>query len=138
MANILVVDDSSDILEVMQYVLEMEGYDVRSVRGRKSMMEELEHFTPDLIILDVLLSRDNGREICKLIRASETGKDVPILLMSRNAKLLKNPEECGATDTITKPFHLPELTEKVRAALKIIPLFLINFPGVSHSLIQHL
>jgi DNA-binding response OmpR family regulator len=138
MANILVVDDSTDILEVMQYVLETEGYEVRSVRGRNSLMKEIEHFTPDLIILDVLLSRDNGREICKVIRANESTKHVPILLMSTNAKLLKNPEECGATDTIAKPFHLPELTEKVRSALQMLPLILINFPGVSHSLIQHL
>ena len=138
MANILVVDDSSDILEVMQYVLEMEGHTVTSVRGRESLMEELENATPDLIILDVLLHQDNGREICKLIRANESSKHVPLLLMSTNARLLKNPEECGATDTIAKPFHLPELTEKVRSAIKMLPLILINIPGVSHTLIHHL
>lgn len=138
MANILVVDDSSDILDVMQYVLEMEGYDVRSVMGRTALMQELDHFTPDLIILDILLSGDNGREICKAIRANESTKHVPVLLMSASPKLLKDPEECGATDTIAKPFHLPELTEKVKAALKMLPLVFINLHGVSYSIIHHL
>jgi Response regulator containing CheY-like receiver, AAA-type ATPase, and DNA-binding domains len=136
MANILVVDDSNDILDVMQYVLEMEGYEVRSVMGRKDLMDELKNFTPDLIILDILLSGDNGREICKAIRANEATKHVPVLLMSASPKLLKNYEECGATDAISKPFHLPELTDKVRSALQMLPLFLINFPGV--SFIHHL
>lgn len=138
MANILLVDDSSEILDAMQYILEMEGYTVRSVLGKDAMMEEIEEFAPDLIILDVLLSGDNGRDITKALKANEDTRDIPVILMSANHKWLLDYEECGAVNIISKPFHLSDLTDKVGAALKMLPLFFINLHSVSHNFIHYL
>jgi DNA-binding response OmpR family regulator len=138
MANILLVDDSSDILDAMRYILEEEGYIVRTVMGRKSLMKELGRFTPDIIILDILLSGDNGKEICKELKANENTKHIPVILMSASPRLLKDHEECGADDTIAKPFHLKELSEKIRSALKLLPVLLINLHEVSKTILRHL
>lgn len=138
MANILIVDDSSDILEAMRYILEMEGFSVRTVTGKISLMKDLEQNTPDLILLDILLSGDNGIEICKELKNNEDTKHIPVVLMSASPKMLQNHEECGATDVIAKPFHLTELSDKINSILKMLPVLLINFQQVSHNIIHHL
>ena len=136
MANIIVVDDSIEIVDVIQNILEMEGHFVTGVTGKQAMMNEIINFPPDLIILDILLSKDNGRDICKALKANKATMHIPVLLMSASPKLLINPSDCGAEGVIAKPFHLNDLTEKVKSLLQL--LILINLPEVSCSIIHHL
>src|SRR5438132_6512640 len=111
MANILLVDDSEEILEAMQYILhDLYGYGVRTANSEKTLLNELKDFVPDVILLDVLLMGEDGREICRSLRENEKTKDIPIILMSATPKLLQDYESCGANEIITKPFHLSEIT----------------------------
>jgi DNA-binding response OmpR family regulator len=137
MANILIVDDSMDIVEVMQNILEMDGHDVRWATNKHQMEHALTEFNPDVIILDVILNGDNGRDVCKALKANEETKAIPVLLMSASPGLLKDHTECGAEDVITKPFHLSDLTDKISSLLKLLPLLLLNLNNVSHSFIRH-
>ena len=135
MADILIVDDSPEILEAMEFILhELHGYEVKTATSERSMIEVLKNFTPDVILLDILLSGDNGREICKELKNNDTTKHIPVILMSASTKLLTNPEECGATDIIAKPFHMIEMTDKVKSVLKVLPFLLLNFQGFSNTI----
>jgi DNA-binding response OmpR family regulator len=137
MANILIVDDSRDILEVMQSVLEIDGHEVRCATGKSQMIFALTEFKPDIIIIDIILNGDNGRDVCKELKANEDTKDIPVMLMSASPALLNDHKECGAADVISKPFHLSDLTDKITSLLKLLPLFIINLHDVSHSFIRH-
>lgn len=135
MADILIVDDSPEILEVMKFILqELQSYDVRTANSESEMKAELLKFTPDVILLDILLSGDNGREICRELKDDEATKHIPIILMSASAKLLQHPEECGATDIIAKPFHMNEMTDKVKAVLKLLPFLLMSLERFSDTI----
>lgn len=138
MANILLVDDSRDILEVMQDILEMEGHKVRGVIGKAQLLSELNSYAPDIIILDILLIGDDGRDICKALKTNEATKHIPVLLMSATPGLLQDHEKYGAEDTIAKPFHLADIINKVSKTIKILPLIFINFHRVSDNIIHNL
>ena len=139
MANILLVDDSPDILDALTYILkDLHGYEVRTATSAKYMMQELESFKPDVILLDVLLSGEDGRDICKGLKEDEQTKHIPVILMSASDKMLKNYEEWGANDTIAKPFHLAEITDKIKSVLKVLPALFLNLHEFSHNIMHHL
>lgn len=118
MATILIVDDSTDLHQAMSFILELEGHVIKTAASKEILVEELKSSVPDVIMLDVQLSGENGREICREIKAGSNTKDVPVILMSANDITLKNFEECGATGVIDKPFSLSELTDKIRSVLR--------------------
>ena len=117
MATVLIVDDSTDLHQAMGFILELEGHVIKSATSKDDLMQELSQYTPNVIMLDVQLSGENGREICREIKAMVHTADVPVILMSANDITLKNYEECGAAGVINKPFSLTELTDKIRATL---------------------
>lgn len=117
MAIVLIVDDSTDLHQAMSFILELEGHEIRTATCKDDLMQELKENMPDIIMLDVQLSGENGREICREIKAMSNTAHVPVILMSANDITLKNYEECGATGVINKPFSLTELTEKIRTVL---------------------
>lgn len=118
MATILIVDDSSDLHQAMRFILELDGHVIKTATTKEVLMEELGNYVPDVIMLDVQLNGDNGRDICREIKANNDTSDVPVILMSANDIVLNDYEECGATGIINKPFSLPELTDKINSLLK--------------------
>lgn len=118
MAIILIVDDSSDLHQAMRFILELDGHVIKTATSKALLMEELKQYVPDIIMLDVQLNGENGREICREIKANNNTSNVPVILMSANEIVLNDYQECGATGVIDKPFSLPELTEKINSVLK--------------------
>lgn len=116
MSRILIVDDEQDILHLVSMFLSSKGYEVRTAKSKTEFFDLLPSFKPDLIILDVMLGADNGRDICKEIKAAEH-KHIPVILYSAIPQMLANYEECNANDTLEKPFPLSELLKKVTKAL---------------------
>jgi len=94
----------------------MNGYDVRTVINRNQFLALLYSFNPDLIILDVMVGGDDGRDICREIKAAGH-RQIPVILYSANPELLVNYRECNADDVLNKPFEIKELLEKVRNGL---------------------
>ncbi|TMB80404.1 MAG: response regulator [Chloroflexi bacterium] len=104
--KILVVDDEPDILEFLQVILEEEGYLVATTE-KGEYVEKLHAVgLPDLILLDVLLSGKDGREIVKQLKSQEETKSIPIIMFSAHPSAEKTAREAGADDFVAKPFHI--------------------------------
>ena len=116
MAKILVVDDSSDLLELFSMILNRRGHKVKSIVSGDKLNETISLFEPDLILLDVLLRQENGRDMCRKIK--EENKVLPIVLISANPNLLKDFEECEADAIIEKPFEMQTVMTTVDKLLE--------------------
>src|SRR5256714_13143125 len=104
--KLLVVDDEPDILEFLHVILEEEGYTVVS-SDKGEYLEQLHNGgLPDLILLDVLLSGKDGREIVKQLKSQEETKSIPIIMFSAHPSAEKTAREAGADDFVAKPFHI--------------------------------
>lgn len=114
--KILVVDDHAGILEVVQTVLAREGYDVQvSLNG--DCLHHMKSDLPDLILLDVLLSGEDGRELCQQLKSSEQTKHIPVILLSAHTNVSQVAAMCGADDFLAKPFRVNVLKELVKKYL---------------------
>ncbi|MGE5672265.1 MAG: response regulator transcription factor [Mycobacterium leprae] len=115
--RILVVDDDQKILKALDQALRKEGYEVcRAADGEEAL--EIAHQTePDLIVLDIMLPRLDGFEVCAKLRALS---NVPILILSARGEEMDKVVgfNVGADDYLTKPFRLSELVLRVRAILR--------------------
>src|SRR3989440_9602577 len=111
--KIFVVDDEPDILEFLQELLEQEGYTV-AITDKAEYVERLHNDgLPDLILLDVLLSGKDGREIVKHLKSQEETKHIPVIMFSAHPNAEKAAQAAGADDFIAKPFEMDELLAKV-------------------------
>jgi two-component system, OmpR family, KDP operon response regulator KdpE len=116
---ILIVDDESQILRVMRASLPARGYEVRTAPGGEEALDEIRKEMPDLIILDLVMPRMSGLEVCRRVREFSS---VPIIVLS--AKEAESDKvaalEMGADDYVTKPFGLDELFARMHAVLRRI------------------
>lgn len=119
--RILVVDDEPQIRRVMRMSLTGEGYEVEDARSGDEALEKLRGRRYDLMILDMNLPGTGGLEVCRQARESS---DLAILMLTvRNTEQDKvQALDAGADDFITKPFGMPELLARIRAALRRMPL----------------
>ena len=118
MRKLLIIDDSKDLLFAMQRLLSFYDFTVRTVTDSKTLQFEIEIFKPEIIIIDVLLSGENGREICKIVRENPANKEITLILFSASPRHLKNFEECNADGVIEKPFGIKELIETIDTAVE--------------------
>ena len=119
MAKILVADDQADLLQLVDTILTMAGHHVVTAKSREEFLSRLSSLKPDVIILDVMIGADNGRDICREIKAAEH-KHIPVILYSANPELLESYEECAADDVLHKPFEIKLLVDKVNRVLEAL------------------
>jgi len=114
MKKVLVIDDDQTIMEVMKIVLEEEGYTVL-VDSKGTYFSKKSNPLPDIILLDLLLKGEDGREICKTIKADTRTSHIPIIIVSAHTskEVEKAVGEAGADSYLTKPFDIHKLLEKV-------------------------
>jgi DNA-binding response OmpR family regulator len=117
MQKILIIDDDPDVITVLQLLLKKKGYDVATATKEEEAYQQIDAFMPDLIVLDVLLSGVDGREICKKIKHSENWKHIPVIMFSAHPSAQKNMEIFGADDFIPKPFQSEKILERIEAQL---------------------
>lgn len=116
--TILVVDDDPDILLVLQAFLEEEGYQVR-IAESGSVVERLPpQELPDLILLDMLMSGTDGRDMAKRLKHQEETKQIPVLMISAHPSAEQEARMAGADDFLAKPFEMDVLLAKVTRAFK--------------------
>ncbi|SFH16771.1 response regulator [Pedobacter insulae] len=114
MKRILVVDDDDDVLETTQLILEIAGYDVEPLNDAELIFDRIEEFEPNLIILDIVLGKIDGRVICGQIKCHQDTKDIPVLMMSGLYDIQEVQEmECAPDDFMSKPFKMDVLLEKI-------------------------
>ena len=102
----------------MKICREEKGYEVETVTKQEDLISIIKSFSPDLIILDIYLLEEDGREICKELRRHEETKYLCILMFSASAKALTNYKEYGADGYIEKPFGLNEIVHKIESTLE--------------------
>jgi DNA-binding response OmpR family regulator len=118
MARILIVDDSEHLIALLSQILTQDGFQIETAVSRKELVNLLLNSVPDLILLDIRLGGDDGRKICRDLKANSTYKNIPVILMSADADLLETFAEFGADDMIGKPFDRSVVLQKIKALLK--------------------
>lgn len=111
--RILVADDDPAIVDCIQLILEDEGYDVETTLDG-ALVGKLIEKKPHVLLLDIWMSGYDGRDICKKLKANNSTKGIPVILISANKDTEKISMEAGADDFIGKPFEIDELLEKVK------------------------
>jgi len=116
MKKILVVDDEVAVLEMVQLALEGAGYKVQtSLNG--ACFQRMHSDLPDLILLDILLSGEDGRELCRQLKGDEQTRHIPVILFSAHFSAKDTTAMSGADAFLHKPFHLVELRDLVKRHL---------------------
>lgn len=107
--RILVVDDNPHILEAIELILSSENYDVKTLVKGDDALETAKKFSPQLIILDLLLSGKDGREITRELKKDTKTSHIPVIIISAHPTAQKAAEEAGATAFLPKPFDVSSL-----------------------------
>ncbi|PKN69708.1 MAG: DNA-binding response regulator [Deltaproteobacteria bacterium HGW-Deltaproteobacteria-12] len=120
MTKILVIDDEKDIVELISYNLEREGFFVLKGYDGEAALKLIRSHNPDLLILDLMLPRMSGIDVCKAVRNNPDTANLPIIMATAKADEADKIVglEIGADDYITKPFSVKELVARVRAVLR--------------------
>lgn len=117
MKRILVLDDDIDILTVVQLVLETNGFEVVAISKWQQIYTQIDAFKPDLILLDVSLGNQDGRNICKQLKSDKNTKHISVILFSANHNVEKSVGECLADSYISKPFDINDLIQGINNEL---------------------
>jgi two-component system OmpR family response regulator len=115
--KVLIVEDDANLLETLKYNLRKEGYEIVTASDGEAALEVARREKPDLIVLDIMLPKLSGFEVCRILRKEMT---VPILMLTAKADETDKIVglEIGADDYMTKPFSMREFLARVRAMLR--------------------
>lgn len=114
MNRVLIVDDNSDILWVVETVLKRYGFEVMALPKGEDVLPKTKSFCPQLILLDVFLSGIDGIEVCNKLKENPKTKDIPIIMFSAHTNFTDIQKFCKADDFIAKPFDVKELIKKIQ------------------------
>jgi two-component system phosphate regulon response regulator PhoB len=117
--NILIVDDEEDVLELICFNLEKEGYKTESVSSGEEALSKARAKTPDVVILDLMLPGIDGFEVCRKLKSDSKTRNIPIIMVTAKGEEtdIVTGLELGADDYVTKPFSPKVLTARVRRIL---------------------
>lgn len=118
--KILIVDDEPDILEIITYNLQLHGYEVQTAKDGDQALIKAKEFKPDLIILDIMMPKKNGIEVCKILRSQPEYNDTLIIFLTALSDELSHVKglEFGADDYISKPVSPKIMVSKVNAMFR--------------------
>jgi len=117
--KVLVVDDEVYILHILDFSLNAEGYEVITAEDGEQGLAKAKSEQPDLVVLDVMMPKIDGYEVCRQLKQDPKMKDVPVILLTAKGRDIdrKLGLEVGADDYITKPFSPNKLIEKIGSFL---------------------
>jgi len=118
--KILIVDDEPNIVATLEYLLQRSGYETRTAANGEEALAQVQAFAPDLILLDVMMPKRSGFDVCQQIRERPEWGPVRILMLSakgREADVSKGLS-LGADGYVTKPFSNAELVERIATLLR--------------------
>jgi DNA-binding response OmpR family regulator len=142
--KVLIIEDDAALLRGLKDNFETQGYDVRTASDGQKGLEALLHNPPDLVLLDLMLPKVNGYEICR--RARSANLDIPIIMLTAKGQEddIVRGLELGADDYVTKPFSIRELIARVKAFLRRKPAETATFEFgdfrldlTAHKLFRH-
>jgi two-component system alkaline phosphatase synthesis response regulator PhoP len=118
--KVLIVDDEPDILEIISYNLEKEGYEIQTAKNGQDALDKMPFFKPDLVILDIMMPKINGVEVCKRLRSKPEYNDTLIIFLTAlndESSQIKGLET-GADDYVSKPISPKVLVSRVNAIFR--------------------
>ena len=118
--NILVVEDESDVVDIVRYHLAKAGFQVQAAASGNLGLEMARKMRPNMIILDLMLPGMTGQEVCRALKADTNTETIPVMMLTARNKPHERVKgfELGADDYVTKPFSTRELVLRVQALLK--------------------
>ncbi len=116
-AHILIVEDSENILSLLELMLDVNGWKISSRDNADNIIEHLESVKPDLILMDMLLSGSNGCDACQKIKLTPQTRHIPIIMMSAHPSGELSASGAGADYFIGKPFEMEELIDLITLGL---------------------
>ncbi len=119
--KILIVDDTLDTVELLRKRLRSEGYDTSEAYDGEECLASVGSYNPDLIILDVMMPKLNGYEVCARLKTNEDTKYIPVLMLTAKSEISDKVKglDTGADDYLAKPFDYKELSARIRSLLNI-------------------
>ncbi|MEP7377304.1 MAG: response regulator [Chitinophagaceae bacterium] len=117
MKRILIVDDDTNLLSVLKSSLDKGGYKPVVTTSCEEGLKIFYDHLPDLVFLDINVGDEDGREMCRKIKAHADYQHIPVILMSANHDALGLFKNYGATDMIEKPFSIPDILQKIQLHL---------------------
>ncbi|WP_297736662.1 phosphate regulon transcriptional regulator PhoB [uncultured Maricaulis sp.] len=130
--QVLVVEDEDALATLLQYNLEKEGYTVAVARDGEEALIQAEESTPDLVLVDWMLPKVSGIEVCRRLRGRQETANVPIIMLTARGEETDRVRglDTGADDYVVKPFSMTELFARIRAVLRRIR------PGLAEDVIE--
>ena len=130
---ILVMEDEDALATLLQYNLEKEGYEVTVASDGEEGMLQVEERLPDLVLLDWMLPKLSGIEVCRRIRNRPETRNLPVVMLTARGEETDRVRglDTGADDYLTKPFSMVELMARIRAVLRRIR------PGLADDRLNH-
>jgi DNA-binding response OmpR family regulator len=121
MENILIIDDDPATTRLLEVLLTREGYNIQTENISANAIQITKDFSPNLIILDLMMPGTDGLQICKMIKTDPHISPIPIIMFSavNESNLRKEAFEAGVSEYISKPIHPDELKQKIRDWLKV-------------------
>jgi CheY-like chemotaxis protein len=120
-SRILIVDDNQQNCELLDAYLADEGYQIEMVYDGQQTLDAVARQQPDLILLDIMMPRLSGYEVCHRLKSSEQTRAIPILMITALAEMsdIEKGIDAGADDFLTKPINKLELITRVRSLLRV-------------------
>lgn len=115
--RILIADDERDILEMLEYTLSKEGYQVKKALDGEETIKQAENFSPDIILLDIMMPKMDGIEVCRTLRAKPKFDNTIIMILTARGEEYSEVAgfDAGADDYVTKPVKLRSLVRRLSA-----------------------
>ena len=123
MQSILIDDDDPTVVIALQHLREQNDFKVVVARDGQEALDAMERAVPDLILLDVMMPRLSGYDVCERVRASPAWRRVPIMMLTAKGGLIEARKglALGADDYMTKPFSTQDLLSRIRKLLSRLP-----------------
>ncbi len=118
---VLVVDDEENYLQLLEFNLAQAGFEVQLARDGQEALEKVAARRPDIVLLDGLLPKVHGFEVCRRLKSEPDTRQIPVIIMTAVYKKLRYKYEAkgeyGADDFITKPFEVEDVISRIRSLL---------------------
>jgi two-component system alkaline phosphatase synthesis response regulator PhoP len=117
--KVLVVDDEENIIQILEFSIEAEGYEVITASNGEEAIKKARKEQPNLIILDIMMPKVDGYEVCRVLKANPLTKKIPVILLTAKGREIDKRLgfEVGASDYIVKPFSPSKLIDKINEHL---------------------
>ena len=122
--SVLIVEDEPNIVLSLEFLVKQAGYDVRVAHDGEAALRVVEESSPALILLDIMIPKRNGYDVCQCIRANPSWNDIRILMLTARGRDVEREKgmALGADDYINKPWEPSELKARLHAGLRVLEL----------------